>query len=335
MREEINKIMYKRLTILSFYFSILIVGIHLAIDIFYGSIDVSSDIALNLVQFFRDGLARVGVPFFFFKSGLGFFTNYNSTNDYLRKIKTRFFTVGIPFLVWNGLCYIFNIMLTNMPIIKSYLVGRSNVELTLKSVMKALFLYSYNPVNWYLLAIIVLFLLGPIWSILLRKKAVALVCLIVMVFLPRYDCFFFFLGAVVSRFYLEQMNRMIKKKEASIALVLFVVGTILFYNTISKQPLCIQIIWLALELYLVWCSSALLAHRKEFFYYHASFLIYESQTITASIILKMLYIVLPMSSLGIIISFFGTLLLNTLICSVAYMQIQKKKILSLLLTGNR
>lgn len=50
---------------------------------------------------------RIGVPLFFFISGYLFFQNYvNTKKNFLDKIKKRFFSLFIPYLLWNFIAFI-------------------------------------------------------------------------------------------------------------------------------------------------------------------------------------------------------------------------------------
>lgn len=57
---------------------------------------------------------RIGVPLFFTISGYLFFNNYSNTKKvYFEKIKKRFFSLLIPYMLWNFIAYVIYSNITN------------------------------------------------------------------------------------------------------------------------------------------------------------------------------------------------------------------------------
>lgn len=75
----------------------------------YHPIAASSGFAYALKIVFSEGICRIAVPAFFLISGYLFFINLEQWNKevWLGKIKRRFFTLFIPYIIWNliGIAY--------------------------------------------------------------------------------------------------------------------------------------------------------------------------------------------------------------------------------------
>ena len=122
----------------------------------------------------------IAVPGFFFLSGYLFFRNF--TPDQLgRKLKSRVFTLLIPFLLWNLIYYFIELALRNLPLTAGLFDG-SVVPFTVKEILLAAFNYKYNPVFWFMQFLIVYTALTPlIWLAL--KNRIAGLCVLAGVFI--------------------------------------------------------------------------------------------------------------------------------------------------------
>ncbi|MBR3436193.1 MAG: acyltransferase [Lachnospiraceae bacterium] len=121
----------------------------------------------------------IAVPGFFFLSGYLFFRNF--TPDQLgRKLKSRIFTLLIPFILWNLIYYFIELALRNLPLTAGLFDG-SEVPFTVKEILLAAFNYKYNPVFWFMQFLIVYTALSPlIW--LLMKNRISGIAVLALVF---------------------------------------------------------------------------------------------------------------------------------------------------------
>lgn len=98
---------------LRFLLAALVVLLHCYNLYDYGSGAITFDRSLyDFVRiFFTQGVCRVAVPTFFLMSGYLFFKNleYWNNQEYVKKMKSRFWTLFIPYLLWNliAFCFLF------------------------------------------------------------------------------------------------------------------------------------------------------------------------------------------------------------------------------------
>ncbi len=104
---KLDQLSSERLNLLRFPLIVAVVFIHAygtEIVLSDGSVGVGDTSYLsNFVRnFISKGLAQTAVPLFFLMSGYFFFLGFSwSTANYIKKIKSRIYTLIIPFLFWN------------------------------------------------------------------------------------------------------------------------------------------------------------------------------------------------------------------------------------------
>ena len=110
----------------------------------------------------------VAVPGFFFLSGYLFFRNF-SPDQFGRKLKSRVFTLLIPFILWNLIYYLIEIALRNLPLTAGLFDG-SEVPFTVKEILLAAVNYKYNPVFWFMQFLIVYTALSPLVWLVMKNR---------------------------------------------------------------------------------------------------------------------------------------------------------------------
>lgn len=175
---------------------------------------------LDFVVNLGHGLTSVCVPCFFIISGFLMFYHSDFTKtDYIRKIKRRWRTLCVPYLIWNFIG--FTIFLIKMhPIFSSQfpsLAGfRVDIEVFLRSFWEANLPQEINipgPIDyplWYLRDLIILTLLSPIIYNIIKKIGIIFVLLMGVIWLFQFQTlvgisslsgqslFFFPLGAYLG-----------------------------------------------------------------------------------------------------------------------------------------
>ena len=82
-------------------------------------------------------LTDIAVPMFFVISGYLFFQNY-TPQKLISKWKSRLFSVLIPYLIWNGLAYLFYVLLNAIPFVSNN-INRTIEGFTVIELLKQVF----------------------------------------------------------------------------------------------------------------------------------------------------------------------------------------------------
>jgi len=114
------------------------------------------------------GIGQAAVPGFFMLSSYLFFRGF-CWQRLGEKWKSRFYSILLPYVVWNLLYYLGYVLATGLPAVRT-IVGREPVLFTAAGVLEAVLHYSYAPVFWYLYQLIFLILLSPIIYFFVKNK---------------------------------------------------------------------------------------------------------------------------------------------------------------------
>lgn len=155
----------------TFCFSILVVWVHAAnAELFLGRTGEAAALE-HLQSLVGNGLGQFAVPGFFMISAYLFYRNF-SWDKLERKLKSRFRSLVIPFLLWNGLYYLGYALASRVPGLTE-IVGKGVIPLDPGTAIQAVVLYRYNAVFWYLYQLIWLVALTPVLYSLLKRKGTA------------------------------------------------------------------------------------------------------------------------------------------------------------------
>ena len=169
----------EKLASFSALLSILVVLIHTQNTWIYNISPTGSvldKIVYCLQQFISGDIAKIGVPAFFMFSGLLFYRDFDF-GKYPKKMKSRFFSLIIPYLAWNFFRFALFYGLGKFGIIEDVL-HISRVVFTPENFLEGVFLYKYNLGYWFMYQLILYTLLCPLIYILLKKKWVGILSLI-------------------------------------------------------------------------------------------------------------------------------------------------------------
>lgn len=177
-----NKYLSSKIKIISFICIIMVVFLHCYnfTDNFLlpgTTISEGLNIATFIEFFLCNGFTRIAVPIFFMISGYLFFLTYKlSVEKYFYKIKSRFLSLMIPYLIWSiigiSLCY----LLKNIDImpINDIKTNYSN---------GGFFNVLYNPPNfqfWFIKQLFIYTILSPIIYLLVKYKIPSLIYFILI-----------------------------------------------------------------------------------------------------------------------------------------------------------
>lgn len=138
--------------------------------------------------FFVKYFLPIRVPLFFFFSGFLFFRGLEqfSKERYLKKLKTRFKTLFIPYVFWN-FCFLFFILITKL--FPLQFLGLSKFVFSFSTIVHSLWnyygYYDYcdcmHPINaplWFVRDLMCMVLLSPVIYFLLKKAKIAFLALV-------------------------------------------------------------------------------------------------------------------------------------------------------------
>ena len=139
--------------------------------------------ALSIEHFLTDTLGQIAVPGFFMVSAYLFFRNAETTEQgslrrgwVLGKWKRRFFSLLLPFVLWNLIYYGLHFLAGGAAAVLG-LSSAETVPLDAGTILSAAIFYTYNPVFWYLYQLILLTILAPTLYVLVRGRRTGLCAL--------------------------------------------------------------------------------------------------------------------------------------------------------------
>lgn len=157
----------------------------------------------NTMTIFSEILPKFCVPLFFVFSGYLFFgtTDAFTAKDYQHKLKSRFRSLFVPYIVWNTLVILFyycvhRFMPSMINPIDNNIADMSAIEL-LKSFWDHSGGFPIAYQFWFIRDLMVVMLLSPIVYLVVRRTIIGIIVLIVLYFiLPHFSAAYFFsLGA--------------------------------------------------------------------------------------------------------------------------------------------
>ena len=157
----------------TFLFSILVVWVHaFNAELFLGKGPVAAGLK-RVETVVGNGLGQFAVPGFFMISAYLFYRGF-TWEKLGRKWKSRFRSLVVPYLLWNGIYYLGYVTASRIGGLTD-IVGKGRIPLDWKTALDAVVHYRYNAVFWYLYQLIWLIALTPlIYSFLKRKGTAAL-----------------------------------------------------------------------------------------------------------------------------------------------------------------
>lgn len=196
----------------SFILSLMIVSYH-AYNVPIYSLDTNDTLQGKMLYHFQTyvaGIQNLAIPSFFMISGFLFYRNFSITNT-LNKYKSRFFTLLIPYLVWNSVAFLIFAIFTHTPFIAAY-INMGAVDLTVNGIAKGIFMGEYNAL-WFVRVLIGLVILAPVFYYLLRNRIIGAITLSILYiihwflyvdeFTILYGSLFFFFGGYISIHYFK------------------------------------------------------------------------------------------------------------------------------------
>lgn len=161
-----------KITYLSFFLSILVV-LHHTVNIEVYEITGG---ALYWIELFIREMSDIAVPTFLFISGYLFFQNY-TMEVLLKKWKSRFFSLVIPYLIWNVLSYLCTFILSAIPFLKGKLTNPID-EFHPLEFFRVIITGEQNYISWFLRGLIIYVIITPLLYGIIKNKYGAVITMI-------------------------------------------------------------------------------------------------------------------------------------------------------------
>ena len=351
MPSKNDALFWKKKEFISFILSILIFFIHS-----YFAQEVVSDSIISVINhkvsyFLSCSITRFAVPMFFMLSGISFFKNYNN-QKYLTKIKSRLFTLVIPYLLWNTIWMLWKIF-TSYSFIAKFSTDSEPYALTIKNILKAIFFYDCNIPFWFIFDLIVFSFAAPLVFLIIKNKYIgigAIICLSIVslfgIHLPM-DVFyypmafvFYLMGAMIGYHFFDFASQKSSKPvqlASAIFLALYILAKNIAPQEIHIDNYLMQTIVYTLAAISLWNIVDLFIERvKPRAIYRRSFAVYAMHLPIAIVILKVLSLCLPQNEWleipKFILMVVATLVIIHIVC--AFLEKLAPKVYAILM-GNR
>ena len=270
-------------------------------------------------------LTQIGVPMFFFISGLLFYRNCDF-KDIERKLHTRIYSLMIPYILWNTLFVGLYFILTHSAINKIMNMGgglNNPIE-----IITAIINSEYTPL-WFVKDLMIFCVLSAGIFIALRKKIVAFTTLALSIILAlsndyNYDHIFlwfpmYFCGAIVGKYYTQERMFMTKNSLYKLGYTIFLLVILVFLyiasiitpnNLFYFQLLSPIIIWFLTDFLLSNFLSKKFQTKQWMTY---MFFIYCTHYFLLNILQKLIVLVCPPTILTLNLTFIISPVITVLI----------------------
>ena len=315
---------WKKKQLVSYVLSVYVFWAHCSS--FYNYPDLPLGISL-VRHFFTAGFNSAAVPLFMIISGAVFFRDFSMKN-YLPKLRRRLLTLLAPYLSWNILNMLFEMLATRF--LSQYFIGRQPFVWSLKNILLGIFHYRYNDPFWFIFALMAFTLAAPLIDLLLKNKWTGAAGILILVYVKRFGiglpqplffngtCLLFYLtGCWIGRYAFDLFSTRRSRRGALLCLLGAVpLLTYEFWSTwvIHDLPtVAYHLETCGIGLF-VWGAFDLLPEDLTLpKFTEGSFWVYALHVNAGAVFAKLLYLALPKGSIWSIPNFALTTLL-TLTC---------------------
>ena len=291
---------WKKKEYISFILSILVFFIHS-----YFANDIPDESLISLVNhktsyFFSRSVTQFAVPMFFMLAGLTFYKGYSS-EKYPAKIKSRILTLVIPYLVWNTVWMLWEIIGSCL---------ESSFALGISDILKGIFFYGFNQPFWFMFNLIVFSFTAPLIFLIIKNKYVSFSVIAALSLLSAFgihlpssvfynptSVIFYLIGATAGYHYFDLISQK-SCKTTQLLSVIFLSLYILAKNIVPQElhinNYLVQVIVFTMCSFALWHTADIFIERlKPRAVYKRSFAVYAMHLNIAIVILKILSVILP------------------------------------------
>lgn len=163
-----NSFFRNKKTVVSFVLSLFVFYIHFRVFSAFKHADGTTEYIFDRLLI----LTKVAVPLFFIISGALFYRNFQWKLT-VQKWKSRFFSLCIPYLIWNTFWLLLALLGNYTPL--GTVLGGVKASFSLGNILSGIFLYGYFEPFWFIFQLIVLTALCPVIYLLLKNKWIGLI----------------------------------------------------------------------------------------------------------------------------------------------------------------
>lgn len=328
MRKQIiDPSVSNKITFLSLIFSVSIVCVHLNPTWDFQIISNDGgvfDVSFNYLNDLLTSLGSLAVSFFFLSSAFLLYRSY-SIGQFPEKLKRRIMTLFVPLVLWNILCLVYKMRFED-----GFLETLGNIVLS-----------NYDGPLWFVVQILGLFLLSPLFLWMFRNKLLGGVMTCLLFFLPLvFDTFIvphltdntqqiallsrtvyylpiYFTGAYLAiHFDAFIQSEGYRKPMTWVISALVLLATLLPYNQVIIQFL------MPFQVLALWTILSKKSFRNPLSWrFQISFFLYASHAIVVGVVMRFLhkFILDETIPVSIGIAFFSRLLFLVLCISCIYL----------------
>ena len=250
-------------------------------------------------------IGSIAAPGFFILSGFLFFVNVNDNDKFSvikNKIIKRIHTIVLPFLMWNSIYYIIKV-LYELILTKTWTFDGNKF-------FTAVFNYTESPHLWFLYQLILLIIITPIMFYALKNKYTKILLFVIISLLQILNIniyklnndalIYFYTGALLSRFYINNDFSIIEKKCTLITLPLSI-GLFFIYrllmsmsfkgaNTFNIGIYCLILMRIFIVLSVFFIIDIFVDYRKKYEFTDYTFFTYCFHYMVTRFMLLLIYI---------------------------------------------
>jgi fucose 4-O-acetylase-like acetyltransferase len=345
LKGEYNKeqTIRNKFTLISFMCSIFVIYIHTYNLETYGITENMDGLPkiVYCIETYWPYVVTIAVPMFFFISGILFFRTFE-VSKLFDKWKKRFFTIFLPYIIWCTLYYLYYVICTNTPAIRTIMNGSEVVKLSFGEWVRWLWVNEYFTL-WFLQNLIIYIAVTPlIWLLLknhLSKLPTGLAALAVILIgmkhlrfsIPyTYGIEFYLAGSYIGlncREWLKYKNKFITL--ISCIYIIFNLVTVFKYWNFIAKILFFIAIWYACDLF----TSE---NTKYPWWMSITFFTYVAHDVFLEAFEKIVWKVFGNHAIFALLDYiFMPLAVEALLIGIAYIMRRKLPVIWKIITGDR
>lgn len=330
----------------TFILSILVFIIHMPTLPNY-NLDGNFGGAVLFVSQILDMIAKVAVPLFLIISGALFYRNYEPDMT-LKKYKSRFKSLVIPYLSWNIIWVVFNLLCSYTPISK-FFINREVFSLSVGNILGGIFFHrAYGPF-WFIFDLIVFTLFCPLLYWVVKNKKIGTAVLAVLVILNmfgyglpkvifyRHDALTYYLaGALIGRHGFDLFKRKSTPTARIIAAPVFIACIIGLYAEYQEiLPGAVHVPILLVMCFAFWLIMDFFVKDGYHDFETISFLVFAMHLNVGAVFTKLLYLVMPKTVYFAPVNYILTLVITVIFIYLFDIVLRRIPCLRRILTGQR